>query len=214
MLLLRVAHDDKAAVLVEATIMMIIIFVFVLGSIDFLLAFYQWNAATKAVQLGARIAAVSDPVALGLDALSNAVVDGYIPPGGVMPAFVVTCDGETRACTCNGACLSVNGYNAAAMDTIVFGRGSSSCSDAANFYEAGMCDIFHRIKPANLIITYAQTGLGFAGRPGGPVPTITVAIKNLSFQFLFLNALRGFRDLPIPALTSSITAEDLSSGST
>ena len=121
---------------------------------------------------------------------------------------------NARPCTCNGACLSVNGYNAAAMDTIVFGRGSSSCSDAANFYEAGMCDIFHRIKPANLIITYAQTGLGFAGRPGGPVPTITVAVKNLSFQFIFLSALRGFRDLPIPALTSSITAEDLSSGST
>ena len=47
MLLLRVAHDDKGAVLVEATIMMIIIFVFVLGSIDFLLAFYPMERGNE-----------------------------------------------------------------------------------------------------------------------------------------------------------------------
>ena len=30
-------------------------------------ALYQWNAAAKAVEIGARIAAVSDPVASGLN---------------------------------------------------------------------------------------------------------------------------------------------------
>ena len=41
-----------------------IIFLFLLGAIDFLFAFYQWNAAAKAVQVGARIAAVSTPVTM------------------------------------------------------------------------------------------------------------------------------------------------------
>ena len=64
-MVLRFARDNDGAVLVEATIMMTIMFVLVLGSVDFLFAFYQWNAAAKAVQVGARIAAVSDPVARG-----------------------------------------------------------------------------------------------------------------------------------------------------
>ena len=69
-MILRFTRDNNGGVLVEATIMITIMFVFVLGSIDFLFAFYQWNAATKAVQVGVRIAAVSDPVAKGLNGLS------------------------------------------------------------------------------------------------------------------------------------------------
>ncbi len=74
-----------------------------------------------------------------------------------------------------------------------------------------MCDIFGRITPANVIITYAQSGLGFAGRPGGPVPTITVSVKDLRLQFFFLRGLAGLDDLEIPPSTTSMTAEDLSS---
>jgi len=108
-------------------------------------------------------------------------------------------------------CRGVKGYERAAMNAIVFGRGSSSCSDAKSADQVGMCDIFPRIAPANVKIVYAQTGLGYAGRPGGPMPTITVSIQNLPFQFYFLGGLMGFRNLQIPASTTSITAEDLSS---
>jgi hypothetical protein len=68
------------------------------------------------------------------------------------------------------ACPGVKSYDRAAMNTIVFGRGSSSCSDAKSADQVGMCDIFPRITPANVKIVYAQTGLGYAGRPGGPMP--------------------------------------------
>jgi hypothetical protein len=62
------------------------------------------------------------------------------------------------------------------------------------------------------VVSYRQTGLGYAGRPGGPVPTITIAIRDLPFQFFFLGGLMGFNRIQMPALTTSITAEDLSSG--
>src|SRR6266700_1094824 len=133
MLLTRLLRDQRGAVLVEATVMITIIFVFVLGSIDFLFAFYQWNAAAKAVQLGTRIAAVSDPVAGGLNSLSRAVVSAYVTPGGGMPAFEVTCNGATSSCSCSGSCAGIGDYNSQAMNTIVFGRGSTSCADAINF---------------------------------------------------------------------------------
>jgi hypothetical protein len=210
--IIRLWHDRAGAILVEVTVVMALMFVFILGSIDFLFAFYQWNAASKAVQVGARIAAVSDPVAIGLNGLSTAIVNSFVPPGAVMPDFIVRCEGKTETCSCTGACTGVGGYDRTAMNTIVFGRGSSSCSDATSFYRAGMCDIFARITAANVVIVYTQTGLGYAGRPGGPVPTITVSIENLPFQFFFLSGIMGFDRIQIPALTTSITAEDLASG--
>ena len=106
--------------------------------------------------------------AIGLNRLSLAVVSAAVPPGSPMPDFRITCDGATESCICNtvGACPGVTGYDRAAMNTIVFGRGSSSCTDATSFYDTGMCDIFPRIRPQNVVIVYTQTGLGYAGRPG------------------------------------------------
>jgi len=205
-------RDQAGAVLVETTVMMALMLIVLLGSIDFLSLLHQWNAATKAVQLGARIAAVSNPVAAGLNNLSIAVVNAaLVPPGGTMPFFEVRCDGATERCVCTGVCLGVGGYDAVAMNAIVFGRGSSSCGDASSSYTAGMCDVFERVKAANVVISYTQTGLGYAGRPGGPAPTITVEIQNLPFQFFFLGGLLRFRAIAIPPLRTSISAEDLSS---
>jgi Flp pilus assembly protein TadG len=49
-------RDQRGAVMVEVTIMLSITLILVFGAIDFLLLFYQWNAAAKAVQIGARLA--------------------------------------------------------------------------------------------------------------------------------------------------------------
>src|SRR5262249_25192078 len=206
-------RDQRGAVMIEATIAMTIVFVLVLGAIDVFLLFYQWNAAAKAVEVGARLAAVSDPVAAGLNRLSRSVVNASVPPGAAMPDFTVTCDGRTATCTCNNAsiCRGVTAYDRAAMNTIVYGRGSSSCSDSKSAETTGMCDIFSRITPANVVIVYTQTGHGYAGRPSGPLPTIKISLQNLPFQFYFLGGLMGFRDLQIPASTVSVTAEDMSS---
>jgi hypothetical protein len=47
-----------------------------------------------------------------------------------------------------------------------------------------MCDIFSRITAANVKVVYTQTGLRFAGRIGGPVPTITVSLESTFPIFL------------------------------
>ena len=214
--LISLKRDETGAVLVEISILMPIVIVILFGSIDILYAFFQWNAAAKAVQVGARIAAVSDPVAAGLNSLSNQVVlSGLVAPKGPMPWFSITCDGRIAACSCSGTCpgIAANSYSSAAMNRIIFGRGSTSCTDAISYYATGMCGIFPSISAANVIIVYTQTGLGYAGRPGGPVPTITVSLQNLQFQFFFLSYFLG-KTVPIPAMTTTITAEDLCSGAT
>lgn len=212
MMIFRLTRDNNGSVLVETTIMLPLMILFVLGSIDFLFAFYELNAATKAVQVGARIAAVSDPVASGLNNLTVALISASSRPGSTMPSFTVTCDGASATCSCEGACSGgIISYNATAMNTIVFGRGSSACGDATSLYTAGMCDIFRQITPANVRIEYKQpappAGLGYVGRPGGPVPTIKVSLQNIPFRFFFL----GFHNFQIPGLATTITGEDLSS---
>ena len=130
-------HDESGAVFAEFALLLPLIVLVVCGSIDFLNAFYQWNAAAKAVEVGARIAAVSDPVAPNLNNVSNqALLNGSIP-GSPLPSFMVVC--KYGACSCTGTCtgLAPNGFDSVAMDRIIFGRGSHVCGDATSYYAAG-----------------------------------------------------------------------------
>ena len=203
--------DETGTVFAEFAILLPIVVTIVCGSVDFLYAFYQWNAAAKAVEVGARIAAVSDPVASGLNNLANQAVFNGATPGTAVPSFTVTC--AQNACSCTGTCNGMAGdtYSASAMDRIVFGRGSAACGDATSYYATGMCDVLTSIAPDNVVIVYKQTGLGYAGRPGGPLPTITVSLQDMQFHFFFLSALLGVR-IAMPAMTTTMTAEDLCSG--
>ncbi|TIV22606.1 MAG: pilus assembly protein, partial [Mesorhizobium sp.] len=45
---------EDGAAMVEMAIVMTLLFVLTLGFVDFGYALYQWNGATKAVQVGAR----------------------------------------------------------------------------------------------------------------------------------------------------------------
>ena len=210
MTLSRVWRDQTGAVFAEFAILLPIVAVVVCGSIDFLYGFYQLNAAAKAVEVGARIAAVSDPVADGLDGLSNEAVLNGAEPGAPLPSFTVTCTEGT--CSCAGTCAGMqqNPFDQAAMNRIVYGRGAAACGAASSYYLTGMCDVLSSIRPANVVIVYTQTGLGYAGRPGGPVPTITVSLRNMQFQFFFLTSLLRIH-IAIPAMTTTVTAEDLCS---
>jgi len=212
-MLRRLRDDQSGGALVEATVLIPILFTFLLGSVDFLYACSQWTAATKAAEVGARLAAVSDPVATGLTGTTNLAtnaVSASVLVGDPMPSFTITCDGASSNCSCTGFCTGYGAYSSAAMNTIVYGRGSSACNDATSYYNAGMCDFFQRLLPTNVRIVYSQTGLGFAGRVAGPVPTITVSLQNLTYQFFFLNGLLGA--LTMPNFTTTFTGEAMSSG--
>jgi Flp pilus assembly protein TadG len=207
--LIRFWRHEVGGPLVEAAIVLPIFIVLSFGAVDYLYAFYQWTAATKAVEVGARLAAVSDPVASGLNTIP---VNATGLTGDPMPDFQVTCT-SSGGCSCTrGTCTGYGAYSATAMNTIVFGRGSASCHDATSYYNAGMCDIFSRITAANVQIVYSQTGLGYVGRVAGPVPTITVSLQGLTYQFIFLKGLPGFSSgMTMPPFSTTFTGEGLTS---
>ena len=65
------AAADDGAVMVEFTIIAALLLTVTCGMVDFSLALYQWNAASKATELGGRLAAVSDPVSSDLSTLTG-----------------------------------------------------------------------------------------------------------------------------------------------
>lgn len=200
----RLRSDTNGAALLEFTVFAGVFFTLLFGVIDFSLAFFQWNAATKAVQVGARLAAVSSPVATELAVDSWDLAD--YQPGD----FVAIADGFTIVCT--GADATCNGqsddYDADAMNTLVYGRGNTACTGTGT--NVGMCNMFWRITPENVRVTYTYTGMGYAGRPGGPVPTILVELVDIPFRFFFLSGLLGFDNIMIPGLATTMSGEDLS----
>ena len=192
-------REQGGAAAVEFALVGGLLIAVLFAAVEFGHAFWQWNAATKAVQLGARLAAVSSPVSSDLKTLSG--LSASVLPGDPMPYFERVCSGATRQCS-NGS------YDAAAMNAIVYGPGNTACSATE---QRAMCRIFGRIKPENVVVEYVHTGLGFAGRPGGPVPTVTVRLTGLNFDFVVLGGLLGLGPMQMPGLATTVTGEDLSS---
>jgi hypothetical protein len=210
----RILRDAEGGVMVEFSIMMVLFFVLIFGVVEFMLLYWQWNSAAKAVYHGARIASVSDPVAGGLrdyDALEVGLPGDPIP----LPGYAITC---TATGVASGNCepgsigngLGIT-FDSDAMQTIVFGRNhDQSCNGETRLHLMGMCHLFRRIGPENVVVTYEHTGLGFVTRPGGPVPTITISLRDIEFEFFFLGGLMNLEPILINTLRTTVTGEDLS----
>ena len=222
-LMQRIRRDESGAAMVESALVAAVLFTLLGGVIDFLIAFWQWNSAMKATERGARIAATSNPVARGLaslNALPNSD-DTNCLPGDVYPAydpasFVITCNGATQSCT-GAPAGHVIAYDGAAMNRIVYGRGNNACAPATSAYSVGMCQVYRTfgnsagLQPSNVVVRYKWSRLGFCGRPGGPVVTVTVSLQGIRYAFTWLRGLLGFSPIAGATATTSITSEDLSS---
>lgn len=205
----HLVHDPSGTTTIEFTIVAMLFLLLTFGLVEFGNMFWQYNSAAKAAQLGARMAAVSDPVWSELVNLE----DTGTPGAAWETDYAVICDGDSGDCTGTFS----GDYDATAMDCLVFGRSESTppcdteCDPAGiDAAEAGMCDRFSRIEPENVIVSYSHTGLGFAGRPGGPVPTVTVQLTGLQFEFLAIGDLLGLQPVTMPPFTVTMTGEDLS----
>ena len=208
------ARERDGATMVEMTLVITLLLVVVLGFVDFGNALYQWNQASKAVQVGARLAAVSAPVASNLAVLVDGLNAGETPGNASQP-YEFRCNDDQAGLL--GDCSNGATYDLDNLKWIICGSGGD-CEPP--YYDdcgpphdegarRGMCDIFPRIRPENVSVEYKYSGLGYAFRPGGPVPTIVVRLQNLNFEFFFLGDLLGFGQLQIPAMTGTITGEDL-----
>ncbi|MBZ9767112.1 pilus assembly protein [Mesorhizobium sp. CA6] len=207
MMIRRFAKSEDGAAMVEMTIVSTLLFALTLGFVDFGYAFYQWNAATKAVQIGARLASISDPVATNLTTAGPTTTPGAPVVAGAYGPFACSYTGTTGACTNSGVFNATNFSRIFRGDTAV--TDDDACPALTGTQRPGMCHFFPGLRRDNVVITYTATGLGFQTRLGGPVPTITVSLQNRTFQFFFLGGLMGFANINMPSMLSTVTGEDL-----
>lgn len=195
--------DESGTAVVEVTVTFLLFITLVFGVVEFSYAFFQWNSATKAVQLGARHAAVSDavmPELVDISGIRKVQGKDVVPGSDYAGSYLVVCKGTgptTGSCRCTGdecAVINKNSYDDKAMAGIV----------------AAMDRVYPKIQSSNVTVTYEYTKLGYAGRPGGPVPTITVSLSGLTFDFILLSAFLPADGVPMPSFATTVTGEDLS----
>ena len=221
----KLLKDESGTTLIEFTAAAFTFFIVLFGIVEFSHVYYRWNAATKAVQIGARLAAVSSPVSSdlaiwnGLLLPAQCYVDSAGAASAAIPgAFIKTTDPACvfkRECVSSassgsaGTCTNGGIYNALAMQTIVFGRGKSACAAATTPRNLGMCNIFIGLNATQVVVNYNFTGLGYAGRPGGPVPTVTVGLRNVPYNVILLGAFLSTDTITMPSFATTVTGEDL-----
>ena len=164
---------------------------------EFGYAVFQWNQTVKAMQLGVRLLAVSDPLT-DLSSLTPTGAGGDPVPLDLSNIPSVSCGAGTTAC------------DEDEMNRLVFGS-DLDCAQGMGTSLPGMCDFNSRIRPANILVTYYRSGLGYIGRPDGQIFTITLQAEDLTFDLPLVGALLGFDDFTIPVHPATITSEDLCS---
>lgn len=195
--IVRFAKGEQGSVLIEGLIVFPLLMLVFATMVEFGVTVFQYNQTAKAMQLGARLAAVSDPL---LPSMSEFTEDYPDQQGGPTPTDAVSVSCGAGATPCD----------ATRMARLV--RGSDGVCDP-NYGTSlpGVCDFNPRIGADNLLITYSRSGLGYVGRPDGPVVTVTLESRNLEFATFFLGPLLGIAQITIPAQPVTVTSEDLSS---
>lgn len=197
-------RSEAGVTMVEGLITFPIVLLMLAAMGEFGYAVHQWNQTVKAMQLGARLAAVSDPLTdlqPILDYYESTGTVGYPPPAG---ATTISC-GAGTATPCDTAQLNRLVYGVDASGTT-----DDTCDPNFGTNLPGICDFHRVIKPENIRITYDPSGLGYVGRPGLPIVTITLETRGLHFQLPLLGALLGLNTIEIPAHPVTTTSEDLS----
>lgn len=189
---------QRGVSLVEGLIAFPVVLVAITTFIEGGVAVYQYNQTAKAVAVGARLLAVSDPL-VDLEEITDTF--GTLPAGSPVPntAASASCGpATTTACDSDGEARLLEGTTA-------------GCDAAEEDGVIGMCDVNPAINPDGLTVSYVLSGLGYVGRPNSPVVTIKVQLSGQKFNFFLLGALLGLNNLSMPTQAVTVTSEDLSS---
>jgi hypothetical protein len=186
---------------VETAIIAPFLFTTVIGLTDLGLYLFRWNQAVEATRIGARLAAVSDPVSSELAGMTG--LETGVEAGEPVGAYLRVCGGGQA---CEGGT-----YSATAFSRIFHGPGSTACGDATGRERVGMCDAFRVLTPANVTIRYQESGADTAGSVGALRPLISVKVSAAPSGVVILDRLAPGAFRLLPAAETTVVAEDLSS---
>ncbi|GAA4017396.1 hypothetical protein GCM10022280_15780 [Sphingomonas swuensis] len=203
-LALRLARAERAAIAAEFALVLPVLLFFLFGVVDVGRFMWDLNQAEKATQIGARMAAVTDPVSSGLIAANFASTD--LKPGELIPADAmapVTCTQEECSCP----------EDTGGPPCPLAEDGGGVDSAAFNKLVSRMQEIKPDLTADNIRVTYSGSGFGFAGSADTEVmevsPLITVSLEGVTFSPTTALLLANFR---LPVTSTTVVAEDVSGG--
>ncbi len=190
-------QDQYGVTLTEGLITLPLVLLVFAAFVEFGYAMSQWNQTVKALQFGARLAAVSDPLTSDFVDVFPTDADDPLNNGDATP------NDATISSTCGPALANCSDE----LNRVVMG--SDGVCGVAGDPNPGICDLNWRIQPANLVVTYQRSGLGYWGRPNGPVLSMRLEVRNVTFDLPLLGALLGLDQIEVPAHPVTLTTEDL-----
>ncbi len=187
-------RDQRGGSAAEFALVLPLLLIVLFGLID--IGRYGWNLsqAQKATQVGARWAAATDMIPSDLYSYSFAT-QCSIPQG------TPVAQSAFAGMICNsGGCNPIPGGSC----TI----GTTANTAAFNRLVTRMAEIYPGLTAANVQVTYAWSGLGFAGDPNGAdvAPLVTVSLRNL--QFAPFTAFVWGGQFNLPSFAYSLPMED------
>lgn len=192
--------DEDGGPAAEFALVLPIALLFLFGIIDVGRFMWEVNQAEKATQMGARFAAVTDIVPSTL-ATTN-FVSSTVAQGDPIPAssFAGTrcingsCSYQpTTSCPTSGATTITNwGYSSNAFSNIVSRIGLFKPD----------------VTAANVVVDYANVGLGYAGDPFGSDVSALVTVRLCGLSFQPLTTLLFSTSIAMPDFSYSLTMED------
>lgn len=182
-------RDTRAASAAEFALVLPLFLILLFGIID--AGRYMWsvNRAEKAVQMGVRMAIVTDYVSSSIGQSFVGQCATPLGEGDPIPEdcfSTVTCSKSSGSATCT----------------------TGSANNAAFVRVANRMRLFMpEIRDSNVQIIYSPSGLGYAGNPNGPdlAPLVTVRLSGMSFNPILTLALAN---VGLPEARSSLTFED------
>jgi Flp pilus assembly protein TadG len=197
----RLIRSDAGSTAAEFGMVLPLLIMFLLGTIDVGRFLWTCNRAEKAVQMGTRYAVATDMVPAGLASYNFATTGtGSILQGNPVPASAfggASCQSVsgTVTCTCytGATCPSLGTANTTAFNNVV----------------ARMQLFYPGLTASNVVITYDNIGLGYAGDPNGSdvVPLVTVKLTGLTFAPMLFSFFQN-ATVSLPAFSSALTLED------
>jgi len=193
----KFASDRSGSATIEYVVLFLPLIALVFVSFQIALAYHFALTAQKAVELGARIAAVRDPVHTGM----------------VRTNAINTANGASfgDSCAVGGCAVPTGGPWSCSGDDV--GNGDCDAAAYAEIYDE-VARIAYLLEPSDLSVTYSYAGLGFAGGPFVPLVQVSIVERPFFLQFFFNLAVGGTSapdELRLPAAAASAIAEDLSS---
>jgi len=174
----------------EFALVLPLLLVFLLGIVDAGRWMWTYNQAEKATQMGARMAAVVNPISSDVTASYLGACSPALTQGDLIPASCFT----TITCTA-GSC-------------------SSGTVDDDSFTKVvdRMRLFLPTLTEENVAIEYTGSGLGYAGNPNGPdaSPLVTVKLGTPATPLEFRPITSVLiLTMNMPSFTATLTTEDM-----